>query len=323
MVQIRPLAAHTSLSTGDLALPELDLNLLKVFATVFHHRQVTAAAKQLNLTPSAVSNALARLRGHCGDQLFVRTQRGVVPTPYACRMWVSVSEGMTALNAGMRPVKEFQPSDSDMTFRVNVADVGQMLMIGAVLHSVSKEAPHVGIQTVDLPVADVEAALMRGNLHLAVGHLASMGKSLFRRKLVTEQFVCLVSENNAPLRKRLTVDDFLNATHIRYSPTAVSLSRINVEIDRFFRQKERKQRVALEAAHAFGLSSIVAESQYVLTVPTRLAAHYARLSPLVVHPLPIRFPSFDISLYWHERDHRDPAHQWFRAKFAEVVTAAG
>ncbi len=146
-----------------------------------------------------------------------------------------------------------------------------------------------------------------------------MGKSLFRRKLVTEQFVCVVGAHNARLRKRLTVDDFLDATHIRYSPAAASLSRVNVELDRFFRQQGRRQKVALEAAHAFGLSSIVAESDHVLTVPGRLAAHYARLVPLVIHPLPVAFPPFDVSLYWHERDHRDPAHQWFRERFAQVV----
>ncbi len=228
-------------------------------------------------------------------------------------------EGLDAFNEGLRPDAAFSPATSARIFRVNVADVGQMLMIGAVLRSMAGEAPGIGIHTVDLPVAEVEGALMRGELQLAVGHLSAMGKSLFRRKLVTEQFVCVVGAQNKRLRKRLTVDDFLEATHIRYAPAAASLSRVNVEMDRFFRQKGRRQKVALEAAHAFGLSSIVAESNHVLTVPGRLAAHYARLVPLVIHPLPIAFPPFDVSLYWHERDHRDPAHQWFRERFAQVV----
>jgi DNA-binding transcriptional LysR family regulator len=304
---------------GHLALPALDLNLLKVFAAVHHFCQVTAAARQLDMTPSAVSNALTRLRGHCGDALFVRTQRGVVPTPYANRLALAVSNGLNAFALGLQPDAPFTPASSERTFRVNVADVGQMLMIGSVMRSMGDGAPGIGIHTVDLPVLGVEAALMRGDLEFAVGHLSSMGKTLFRRKLVTEHFVCVVGAHNKRLRKRLTVEDFLDATHIRYSPAAASLARVNVEMDRFFRLQGRRQRVALEAAHAFGLSSIVAESEHVLTVPGRLAAHYARLAPLVIHPLPIRFPPFDVSLYWHERDHRDPAHQWFRERFAQVV----
>ena len=302
-----------------LQLPRLDLNLLKVFAAVHHHRQVTAAARDLDMTPSAVSNALARLRVHCDEKLFVRTQRGVVPTPFAERLWSSVSQGLRAFDEGLRPQTPFIPVESERAFRVNVADVGQMLMIGAVLRGMAREAPGMGIQTVDLPVAEVQGALMRGELHLAVGHLSSMGKTLFRRKLVNEHFVCVVGADNSRYRERLTLEDFLDATHIRYSPAAASLSRVNVEMDRLFRQRGRRQRVALQAAHAFGLSAIVAENDFVLTVPSRLAAHYARLAPLVIHPLPMRFPPFDVSLYWHERDHRDPAHQWFRDKFATVV----
>jgi DNA-binding transcriptional LysR family regulator len=306
-------------SASPLVLPALDLNLLKVFAAVRHYSQVTAAAKHLDMTPSAVSNALARLRAQCDDPLFVRTQRGVVPTLYAERLWKSVAAGMAAFMEGLQPDVSFSPATSERTFCLNVADVGQMLMIGAVMRSIALEAPAVSIRTVDVPVADVEAALVAGRLELAVGHLSSMGKSLYRRKLVTEQFVCVVGAQNARLRKRLTLEDFLQATHIRYTPAAASLSRVHVEIDRVFRQHGAKQRIALEAAHAFGLSSIVAESSHVLTVPGRLAAHYARLVPLVIHPLPIRFPPFDVSLYWHEGHHRDAAHEWFRNRFAQVV----
>jgi len=309
----------TTPAQGQVALSGLDLNLLKVFAAVHHFGQVTAAARQLDMTPSAVSNALTRLRGHCGDALFVRTQRGVVATPYANRMALAVSRGLEAFVEGLQPDALFTPASSERLFHINVADVGQMLMIGAVLQRTALEAPGIGIHTVDLPVAEVEAALVRGELQFAVGHLARMGKSLFRRKLVTEQFVCVVGKHNTRLRKRLTLEDFLEATHIRYAPAAASLARVNVEMDRFFRQKGRRQRVALEAAHAFGLSAIVAQSEHVLTVPGRLAAHYAKLAPLVIHPLPMRFPPFDVSLYWHERDHRDPAHQWFRETFAQVV----
>jgi DNA-binding transcriptional LysR family regulator len=306
----------------DVFLTRLDLNLLKVFAAVHHHRQVTAAAGVLDMTPSAVSNAIARLRAQCGDQLFVRTQRGVIPTPYAERLSKSVTEALQLFRTAMSPIENaFDPARSERVFRINLADVGQMLMIGDVLTGLEGEAPHVGVRTTDVPVAEAEQALVRGDIDLAVGHIANMGKSLFRRKLVGENFVCVVGQQNRRYSRRLTLEDFLSGSHIRYSPAAVSLSRLNTEVDRIFRREGRKQRIALEAAHSFGLSAIVANTEHILTVPARLAAHYTRISPVVVHPLPIRFPQFDISLYWHERDHRDAAHRWFRGKFAEIVKA--
>lgn len=310
--------SHRSAAVDSL-LPTFDLNLLKVFAAVHRLRQVTAAAQHLDMTPSAVSNALKRLRFHVGDQLFVRTQRGVVPTPYADRLAEAVASGLQALGKGLRPEQPFAPEQSSRTFSINLADVGQMLMIGDVMRGTARDAPGIRIRTTDLPVQEVEAALVRGDVDFAVGHLSALGKTLFRRKLVNERFVCVVGEQNRRYRKELSVEEFLAASHIRYSPGAVSLSRINVEIDRFFRQKGRMQRVALDAAHAFGLSAILAETEHVLTVPARLASHYARITPVVIHPLPVKTASFDISLYWHERHQRDEAHKWFREKFAAAV----
>ena len=56
-------------------------------------------------------------------------------------------------------------------------------------------------------------------------------------------------------------------------------------------------------------------------MPSRLAAHYARISAVAVHPLPFRLASFDITLYWHAREHQDPGHQWFRQMFVDAIRA--
>jgi len=92
----------------------------------------------------------------------VRTQRGVVPTAYASRLWDSVSQGLALFRAGLSPSEAgFDPARSERIFRVNLADVGQMLMIGDILKSLEHEAPAIGIRTTDLPVAEAEQALAR------------------------------------------------------------------------------------------------------------------------------------------------------------------
>lgn len=67
----------------DTKLPAIDLNLLLVLHTVLSEESATGAARKLNVTQSAVSNGLARLREVFDDPLFVRTGRGLVPTPRA------------------------------------------------------------------------------------------------------------------------------------------------------------------------------------------------------------------------------------------------
>ena len=60
-----------------------DLNLLKTFSALWQYRNVTEASKKLNLSQSAVSNSLNRLRNELNDPLFVRIPKGVTPTPKA------------------------------------------------------------------------------------------------------------------------------------------------------------------------------------------------------------------------------------------------
>ena len=64
----------------------IDLNLLRVFDAVFEDRNLALAGKRLNLSQSAISHALARMREVVGDDLFVRTARGMEPTVRALRM---------------------------------------------------------------------------------------------------------------------------------------------------------------------------------------------------------------------------------------------
>jgi DNA-binding transcriptional LysR family regulator len=312
---------HPPHAPGSIAA-DLDLNLLRIFAAVHRRRQVTAAASELGMTPSAVSNALARLRIHCDDKLFVRTQRGVVPTAYATRLAESVQGGLDLFSAGLQAKDTvFQPAHCSRVFRINLADVGQMLMIGEIVSKLATDAPQVTIRTTDYAVMEAEQALVAGEIDLAVGHIPNISKSLHSRKVTSETYVCVVAKSSRRYAKGVSLDDYFSGTHIRYSPKAVSLSRLNAEVDRIFQKAGQRQHVVLDAAHSFGLSAIVPQSHYILTVPSRLAAHYARISAVAVHPLPFRLASFDITLYWHAREHQDPGHQWFRQMFVDAIRA--
>ena len=66
-----------------MSLSPFDLNLLLVLDAVLTEGSVAKAANRLHVTPSAVSNALARLRQQLGDPLVTRKGRGIVPTPAA------------------------------------------------------------------------------------------------------------------------------------------------------------------------------------------------------------------------------------------------
>ena len=109
-----------------MKLRELDLNLLVVFHEVFRERQISAAARRLKVTQSAVSNALARLRRSVGDELFVRTTEGMQPTPYAESMSEQVAAALTQLEQAFRPAQAFDAATSRRRFAIAMTDVGEM-----------------------------------------------------------------------------------------------------------------------------------------------------------------------------------------------------
>ena len=63
-----------------MELHELDMNLLVVFNQLLVERRVSKVAENLGVSQPAVSNSLAKLRKLFGDELFLRTPKGMEPT---------------------------------------------------------------------------------------------------------------------------------------------------------------------------------------------------------------------------------------------------
>lgn len=87
-----------------MSIGRTDLNLLKVFDAIYNERNLVLAGKRLHLTQSAVSHALGRLRELVGDELFIRTGKGMVPTARAVAMAPHLQDSLhrieTALGGG-------------------------------------------------------------------------------------------------------------------------------------------------------------------------------------------------------------------------------
>src|SRR2546423_216501 len=83
-------------------LSAFNTNLLIVLDAVMAERSATRAARRLHLSQSAVSNALARLRGQLGDPLLVRRGRGLTPTPVALDLAPRLAAALRELEAIVR-----------------------------------------------------------------------------------------------------------------------------------------------------------------------------------------------------------------------------
>ena len=305
-----------------MKLNDLDLNLLLVFEAILHTGSVTGAADEVGLTQPSMSNALTRLRDHFNDPLFVRTQGSMQPTPLAASLAGPVQAALQQLREALEGKRHFEASESTRCFKICMTEIAQRLLLAPLLGHFATHAPGVQVATVDMFPDATQAALASGDIDLAVGYFVNFGPDFYSQRFFQETYVAMLrSDHPATANGQLTVDSYLDAQHIVYVPTAASHQTLETVLDREFVKLGRKRKVGLRVAHSLGLSNVVASTDLVLTVPSRLGQVLADVFGLLVFPLPLDVPPIDIKQHWHARYHHDPAIRWLRAQFEELFQA--
>jgi DNA-binding transcriptional LysR family regulator len=292
-----------------------DLNLLLVFEAMLIHQNVSTAAAHNGFTQSAMSNALGRLRREVGDPLFVNTHSGMLPTPRALELAKPIQQALALVRASMEKPKGFDPRQSRRTFRISMTDVGEMVFLPSLVKRLDESGATIELETVQLPVSDIPRQLESGEIDLAAGYFPSLAKSIERDVLFREHYVCLARRSH-PLAKGgvLHLKDFLAGSHVLIE----SLGSGHKIIERKLKDEGIKRDVSLRIPHFSVVPMIVASTDRIVTVPSRVANILFKQVKVQVLPLPIKIPSFDVSLFWHTRFADDLSIQWLRGLMAEL-----
>ena len=301
-------------------LQSFDLNLLLAFEALMIERSVTRAARRINLSQPAMSNALARLRRTFDDPLLVRTPDGMKPTPVAQSLIVPVGAALSQLRAALEEKPAFDPMVSRRTFNLLANDYAEILLFAPMLGGVHTTAPGVTIRI------DRQRSLFQppppsslAESHdLAIGFFPdalSLESSIHSEFMWEEKNVCIARRSHPLLSGRLTPKQYATASHVAvfYKSEGPGV------IDTILAQRGYARRVATFVPHFVSVPFIVAASDLIATVPERLAARFASVLKLQVLPVPIAIPPFRLTMLWHERNDRDPAHSWLRNLIAETA----
>jgi len=292
-----------------------DLNLLLAFEALFRHGSVTRAAAQIGLSQSAMSSALGRLRRQFGDPLFVNTRSGMLPTPRALELAPPLMEALAMVRGAIGSREAFEPRTSTRTMRVYMTDVGEMVLLPRLMRHLHAHAPSMRIETAQLQAAELTVRMETGDIDLAVGYLPQLTGKVRRTRLFEEHYVCMTRPDH-PLGKRaaLTLKEFLGARHVLIA----SMGSGHQALERALADRGVHDNVALRVPHFVVVPLIVAGTDLIVSVPNQVARASASIAKVKVHPLPIPIPSFDVSLYWHERVENDAANQWLRTALLEL-----
>ena len=301
-------------------MPELDLNLIPYLVAMEETRNVSRAAERLGVSQPRVSTPLGRLREYFGDPLFVRTSRGMEPTPRALALIPAAREALGSIEKGLLESQEFDPATSTHTFSLALSDVGEIVFLPRLLQLFAERAPYANLRSVSLPPSHVERGLESGDVDLAIGYFPDLsGNNFFQQRLFTHRFICLLRSGHPLARAPLTLEQFVNSGHA----VVRAEGRSQEVLEQFLEKKRIRRRAVLETPHFMSLPFILARTDLIATVPHAIGfAYVAEHASITIVEPPLPLPRFDLRQHWHRKFHNDPRGSWLRSIVSELFNDA-
>ncbi|MFO1415497.1 MAG: LysR family transcriptional regulator [Burkholderiales bacterium] len=295
---------------------KVDLNLLVVFDALLRTRNVSRAAEELATSQPAASHALARLRTLLGDPLFVRTSRGIVPTPYAEGLAVPLQEVLDRIRTDLLERPRFDPATARRTFTLGLSDIGELVFLPRLLRHVTREAPGVTIATENVQDEDTMEPLLRaGTVDLAIGNFREPKTALlYQQRLFGHSHVVLVRRDHPGIGDAISERQYVAANHAVVHPGGLT----EIDFEEALRRKGIERRVVLSAKAYLAVPAILRATDLVFTVPWVIGKALAEFPHVKMLEPPFPTPRANIRQYWHARFHHDPANQWIRGVIAEL-----
>ncbi|MBB3461279.1 LysR family transcriptional regulator [Rhizobium sp. BK377] len=282
-------------------LSRADLNLLVLFEAVIEEGHVGRAADRLNISPSAVSHGLGRLRRMLHDPLFVRTPRGVVATARAMELSAPVAEILARVRSVISTAEPFDPARSSRRFTLGAPDGVSAVFLSALLAGLEKSAPGIDISIRQLLPEQGESALARAwrnafadlearAMDIAIVPSGDIPARFHSLTLYEEDFVIAMRAGHA-FAQEPTLERYIGMRHL-----VVSLGGDpHGFVDTALEQRGLNRRMALTVPNFMFALAVTGESDLLVAVPRRFAALYAPRFGLVTVDAPLPLPRFRLS----------------------------
>lgn len=286
----------------------LDLNLLVALDALMTERNLTAAARSINLSQPAMSAAVARLRHYFGDELFTMRGRELVPTALAEGLAAPIREALVHIQLCIISPDAFNPAKSTRRFRIVLSDFMTVVFFRKVVDRVAREAPSVSFELLTL-TDEPDELLRRSEADFLVMPELFMTNVHPKATLFQETLVCVGCHTNKQLSSKLSFDQYMSMGHVaaRFGRT------LKPSIEEWFLLEHGiKRRIELAVQGFSMIPPLLSGTERIATMPSRLAHHLAKTMPIKIVPLPLPLPAFTEAVQWPTGHNSDPASTWMR-----------
>lgn len=296
-------------------LSKIDLNLLVVLDVLLREKSVGRAANKLNLTSSAVSHALKRLRLLFDNELLVRDGRRMVPTERGQSLAETLPSLLAQVEHTFAAPEPFDPATSTRSFRLAAPDFITPLL-PHLLTIIADEAPGV---SVELAAYSPAAALdiNQGRYDALIAPTFKQNDDLRGVELGSWPWVTFGRKDH-PGFLEWSLESWARFPHLQVS--AYSPSGRN-PIDLAVLKLGTKRNIGTVVPHFSMAAPILSETNMLLTAPSVAMFGTTAVYGLSQHELPFDLPPIRLSLFHSARYGDQPEIRWFRTHLADAARA--
>jgi LysR family nod box-dependent transcriptional activator len=281
---------------------KLDMNLLVALDALLTDPHVTRAAERLNVTQSAMSGSLARLREYFDDELVRQAGRRMVLTPLGKELRDPVRELLTLTDRVLATKSSFDPLTSERTFTLHCTDYVWITMVSGLVARLGREAPHIRVE-----YAHAVSEFIERRADFAIKADRFQLGEYPSAPLFSDPMVCIAWTGNEELGETLSEDEFFALPHV-----AAHSPHPNLTEDWVARHFDQRYVVAARVPNFSLVPEAIVGTRCIAVVPHRNALRCASHLPLRVLRSPVEFPLLSLELLWHPHHEGDAGLRWFR-----------
>lgn len=311
---------------GSTVLRLVNLNLLPVLRQLLKTRSVSRTAEDLNLTQSAISASLRKLRDLFGDELLVMRGREMVLTKRAESL-IAPLESVMAATEHLIGMPQFDPTTERREFRVASADYITALLAPRLLPYLTEHAPGISLQIViggQRTALDIQQGII--DLIIAPERISEWLNIPFTDRdgpyeyevLLEDRLVCIAAQDDPDIDSEISLETYLAKQHASFYLRRELHASVEIETLRRLGLQQHNQILLQEFTL---LPMIVAATRNIAVIPETIATMYARILPIRILTPPISFAPVRLVMVWAKSRTREAAHAWFRQAVGDAIRA--